>query len=446
MSDTEKELPSAASGEAADAAEQVQPDASSADAVVASDDAAGAPAGDAAEPKPEVATDGNDAAADASAAAAADAPEGETEAPAAPAPPAAEAEPQATPEPAPAEPAVEAAADGGEPAPAPAPAPEKAPDAAEDQQPAPSGDETAAAAPPAPAPAPDAADAADDESAASGAEDEPAEAAPKAGEGGAEEAAAAAGAGGEGEAEASHHPDVVTDITLSPEAHAELDEMAQQQAREVIRSRQGSTTGELATKPSDGKRRSSASNASVRSAASVTQQERQAPVESLANMAMQPPSPSKIKTGPWLTGTYRLPKSGKIISGEELCDALERMTNAYIDKYSRDKEGNTLKDLVPGAVTVFNSKKLSADEYDSMIARLYKPKDRNVQDADRIQLVTLKFGEDGQEHWAPVKTVSAEGQQAYMCQLYQRCLENRKKTQEELAAKYLKPLGQPRKK
>ncbi len=41
--------------------------------------------------------------------------------------------------------------------------------------------------------------------------------------------------------------------------------------------------------------------------------------------------------------------------------------------------------------------------------------------------------------------VSADEQQAYMCDLYQRCLDNKKKTQAELAAKYLKPLGQPRK-
>ncbi|GIL72271.1 hypothetical protein Vretimale_429 [Volvox reticuliferus] len=241
----------------------------------------------------------------------------------------------------------------------------------------------------------------------------------------------------------SHHPDVITDIDQSPEARAELDEMAQQQAREVIRSRQNSAGSERrAGGTEEDKRRTSASNASVRSGPPS----RQGPAESLANMAMQPPSPSKIKTGPWLTGTYRLPKSGKIISGEELCDALERMTNAYIDKYTREKGNGMAKEIAPGAATVFNTKRLSQDEYDSMIARLYKPKDRNVSDGDRIQLITLKFGEDGQEQWVPVKTVSVEEQQAYMCELYQRCLDNRKKTKEELAAKYLKPLGPPRKK
>ncbi|GIL45410.1 hypothetical protein Vafri_2661 [Volvox africanus] len=259
----------------------------------------------------------------------------------------------------------------------------------------------------------------------------------------------AADGAGEGTAEErpgsshSHHPDVITDINQSPEAHAELDEMAQQQAQEVIRSRQNSAGSEHKSGGAgEDKRRTSASNASVRSAPPS----RQGPAESLANMAMQPPSPSKIKTGPWLTGTYRLPKSGKIISGEELCDALERMTNAYIDKYTREKGNGLAKEIAPGAATVFNTKKLSQDEYDSMIARLYKPKDRNVSDGDRIQLITLKFGDDGQEQWVPVKTVSVDEQQAYMCELYQRCLDNRKKTKEELAAKYLKPLGPPRKK
>ncbi|EFJ51639.1 hypothetical protein VOLCADRAFT_103274 [Volvox carteri f. nagariensis] len=258
----------------------------------------------------------------------------------------------------------------------------------------------------------------------------------------------------------SHHPDVITDINQSPEARAEVDEIAQQQAKEVcmskadqglsdnvflqakvIRSRQSSACS-VRKAGEEEKRRSSASNTSVRSGPPS----RQGPAESLANMAMQPPSPSKIKTGPWLTGTYRLPKSGKIITGEELCDALERMTNAYIDKYTREKGPSLTKEIAPGAATVFNTKRLSQDEYDTMIARLYKPKDRNVADGDRIQLITLRFGDDGQEQWVPVKTVSAEEQQAYMCELYQRCLDNRKKTKEDLAAKYLKPLGPPRKK
>lgn len=48
---------------------------------------------------------------------------------------------------------------------------------------------------------------------------------------------------------------------------------------------------------------------------------------------------------------------GKIISGEELCDALERMTNAYIDKYTHEKSGGLGKEQVPA--TVFNTKKLT---------------------------------------------------------------------------------------
>lgn len=35
----------------------------------------------------------------------------------------------------------------------------------------------------------------------------------------------------------------------------------------------------------------------------------QQPVEELAEMSVQPPSPSKIKSGPWLSGTYKLPKT-----------------------------------------------------------------------------------------------------------------------------------------
>jgi hypothetical protein len=32
-----------------------------------------------------------------------------------------------------------------------------------------------------------------------------------------------------------------------------------------------------------------------------------------------------------------------------------------------------------------------------------------------------------------------------MCELYTRCIESKKKVEEKLAEKYLKPLGQPRK-
>ncbi len=40
-----------------------------------------------------------------------------------------------------------------------------------------------------------------------------------------------------------------------------------------------------------------------------------------------------------------------------------------------------------------------------MITRLYKPKDRTTADGDKIQLMTLKYGEDGKEQWQPVKQV-----------------------------------------
>lgn len=56
-----------------------------------------------------------------------------------------------------------------------------------------------------------------------------------------------------------------------------------------------------------------------------------------------------------------------------------------------------------------------------------------------------RYSEEGKETWVPVKKVSASDQQAYMVELYERCLETRKKTAEELSAKYLQPLGKPRK-
>ncbi len=41
--------------------------------------------------------------------------------------------------------------------------------------------------------------------------------------------------------------------------------------------------------------------------------------------------------------------------------------------------------------------------------------------------------------------VSPAESTAYMCELYARCQETRKKTLGELEAKYLQPLGRPRK-
>ena len=56
----------------------------------------------------------------------------------------------------------------------------------------------------------------------------------------------------------------------------------------------------------------------------------------------------------------------------------------------------------------------------------------------------LKYSEEGKEQWVPVKSVSQDEQKEYMCELYSRCLEKKKKTEEELAAKYLQPLGKMR--
>lgn len=246
--------------------------------------------------------------------------------------------------------------------------------------------------------------------------------------------------------------DGVTTLGKSPEAHAEVDEMAQAAAREVLASRHSSVTGDAARpkpEPSVLPAESAPPQAQDRRASGTNVKPQLSPrpgtVESLQRDKVSPPSPSKMKTGPWLSGTFRLPKSGKIISGAELCASLERMTNAYIDKYmNADKGGsNTLPHIATGT-KLFMSKKLAQDEYDAMISRLYKPKDRAAPDSDKTELMTLRYSENGKESWVPVKTVSNDEQTQYMCQLYSRCAESKKKTQQELADRYLQPLGKPR--
>lgn len=61
------------------------------------------------------------------------------------------------------------------------------------------------------------------------------------------------------------------------------------------------------------------------------------------------------------------------------------------------------------------------------------------------QAVKLVYDEAGKETYVPVKEVTKEENIAYMSQLYERCKETRQKTHETLAAKYLQPLGKPRK-
>lgn len=55
-----------------------------------------------------------------------------------------------------------------------------------------------------------------------------------------------------------------------------------------------------------------------------------------------------------------LPSQGKLITGEELCEALERMTNAYIDKYAgtEDKGGANTMPYIATGTRLFMSKKL----------------------------------------------------------------------------------------
>lgn len=79
--------------------------------------------------------------------------------------------------------------------------------------------------------------------------------------------------------------------------------------------------------------------------------------------------------------------------------------------------------------------------------RLYQTKGQDEEDLtlNKLEKVQLKFDESGKEQWVPVKKVDPTEQQEYMRALYDRCLESKKKTEEQLAEKYLQPLGKPRK-
>eukprot|EP00798_Chlamydomonas_sp_ICE-L_P007135 gene7135-241_t len=134
---------------------------------------------------------------------------------------------------------------------------------------------------------------------------------------------------------------------------------------------------------------------------------------------------------------------GRIITGEELCASLERMTNAYVDKY--EDQGHDGPSHIATGVTS-SGKTMTNDDIEAMIARLYTTKEGEGAGGEfKLERVTLKFDEAGKERWEPVKQVSGDEQKEYMTSLYDRCIESKKKTKEDLAAKYLKPLGQPRK-
>lgn len=150
---------------------------------------------------------------------------------------------------------------------------------------------------------------------------------------------------------------------------------------------------------------------------------------------------------PWLTGTFKTAK-GRIISGEELCQSLEKMTHAYVDKYMAGEQGGARSPPVYGpGVHGPPHKTLTPEDLDSMISRLYQAKSREeaAAEANKLERVQLRFDEQGREQWVPVKKVSVDDQKEYMVSLYSRCLESRKKTEEALAAKWLQPLGKPRK-
>lgn len=84
---------------------------------------------------------------------------------------------------------------------------------------------------------------------------------------------------------------------------------------------------------------------------------------------------------------------------------------------------------------------MSPEELDEIFGRLYTSgqRDRNAPEP-KAEIVQAKF-ENGREVLSPVKKVSYEEQTAYMCELYTRCIDSKKKAEEKLAEKYLKPLG-----
>ena len=75
-------------------------------------------------------------------------------------------------------------------------------------------------------------------------------------------------------------------------------------------------------------------------------------------------------------------------------------------------------------------------------SRLYTSgqRDRNAPEP-KLEIVQAKYDDNGREVLSPVKKVSYEEQTTYMCELYSRCIESKKKAEEKLADKYLKPLG-----
>lgn len=161
-------------------------------------------------------------------------------------------------------------------------------------------------------------------------------------------------------------------------------------------------------------------------------------VDTLSHMQIRPPSPSKLRSqDPWLHGTYKTPK-GRIITGEDLCQSLERMYTAYGDK----GEAAGAQKPAPGTPP---PKTMSQEEIDGVVNRLYSSKQISEGDEGKLVRVQLSFGEGGKELWVPVKHTTVEEQTGYMCALYDRCRESKKKTKAALAAKWLKPLGTPRK-
>lgn len=72
---------------------------------------------------------------------------------------------------------------------------------------------------------------------------------------------------------------------------------------------------------------------------------------------------------------------------------------------------------------------------------MYQSKAISEGDEGKLEHVQLTFGEGGKEIWAPVKHSSDDEQKTYLCDLYTRCIESKKATEEKLAAKWLQPLG-----
>jgi hypothetical protein len=143
-----------------------------------------------------------------------------------------------------------------------------------------------------------------------------------------------------------------------------------------------------------------------------------------------------------LEGTFKTIK-GREITGPELSQSLERQYNAPCGARREDPAKTTGSESLDGTTTI--GKKVPPEELQEIFDRLFTSgqRDRHAPEP-KLEIVQAKYDEHGREVLSPIKTVTYEEQTAYMCELYSRCIETKKKAEEKLAEKYLKPLGRPK--